>query len=92
MTPWQFAGLAEAIDRRKKLLAMLSATLLAMVPWMQISKAAADNISISLAAILSTIAAGIGLHLIFLAFNTAAVNSLKLGGEESSTGRVYKLY
>ena len=67
---------------------MLSASLLAMVPWMQISKAVADQVAVQPSALLAAVAAGVGLHLAFLVFNSAAVNALHLGGNEGSEGAV----
>ena len=83
-----YAGLAQQVDKRKKLLAMLSASLLAMVPWMQISKAVADRVTVQPSALLAAVAAGVGLHLAFLVFNSAAVNALNLGGKDGSEGTV----
>ena len=81
------AGLAKAIDGRKKLLAMLSATLLAMVPWMQISKAVTDGVNVEPSALFAAVTAGVAIHLAFLAFNMTAVKALRLGGSEDPSGR-----
>lgn len=65
---------------------MLSATLLAMVPWMQISKAVADKVSVQPGALATAVAAGVGIHFLFLAFNMTAVRALKLGGGDNPAG------
>lgn len=80
-------GLAQAIDERKKLLSLISATLLAMSPWMQISKAAADGAAPSFAALLIVIAAGLAIHVAYLLFNATAVDLLGLGGMQEPSGR-----
>lgn len=80
------AGVAKLVDNRKKQLAMLSATLLAMVPWMQISKAVADQVSVQPAALATAVAAGVAIHVVFLAFNMTAVRALKLGGGDNPSG------
>lgn len=70
---------------------MLSAMLLAMVPWMQISKAAAEHLALEPSALLAAVAAGVGIHLIFLAFNLSAVELLRLGGPGGKGGLPYKI-
>lgn len=50
-----------------------------MVPWMQISKAVADNITVPPSSLLAAVTAGLAIHASFLAFNWAAVNTLRLG-------------
>lgn len=65
---------------------MFSAVLLAMVPWMQISKAVADHVAVQPAALLAAVSAGVAIHLVFLAFNMAAVSALQLGGSEKPSG------
>lgn len=84
--PRRYTGLAQGVDRRKKLTAMLSATLLACVPWMQISKAATDQVIVQPSALLAAVAAGVAIHLAFLAFNSVAVSALRLGGKHASPG------
>ena len=67
------------VDGNKPTMGILSATLLAMVPWMQISKASQSNICLSPAALAATVAAGAGLHIVYLGFNASAVRLLRLG-------------
>ena len=74
------------MDRNKKRLAILSAVLLAMVPWMQISRTVALGMQVSLGALAATVAAGVGIHLVYLAFNTVAVSTLQLGGSDATKG------
>ena len=70
------------MDGNKKALAVLSACLLALVPWMQISKAVSADVSVSLAALGAVVAAGVAVHLAFLAFNMTAVRMLGIGGQD----------
>ena len=70
------------MDRNKKALALLSACLLALVPWMQISKAVSSDVAVSLGALAAVVAAGVAIHLAFLAFNMAAVVVLGIGGKD----------
>ena len=80
------AGLAKGVDQRKKLMALLSASLLAMVPWMQISRAVHGNVSMAAPALLAATATGVCIHLLFLAFNLTAVKVLRLGGADDQEG------
>ena len=75
--------MAARVDKNKKQLGRLSAVLLAMVPWMQISKAVADQISVEPSSLAAAVVAGLLIHTVFLGFNLAAVNVLKLGGNAS---------
>ena len=70
------------MDRNKKALALLSACLLALVPWMQISKAVSSDVTVSLGALAAVVAGGVAIHLVFLAFNMAAVAVLGIGGKD----------
>jgi hypothetical protein len=74
------AGVAGLVDRKKKVLALLSACLLALVPWMQISRAVSSSVNVSVAALAAVVAAGVAVHLVYLAFNSAAVQLLRIGG------------
>lgn len=74
------AGVAGLVDRKKKVLALLSACLLALVPWMQISRAVSSSVDVSVAALAAVVAAGVAVHLVYLAFNSAAVQLLRIGG------------
>lgn len=76
------AGVAGQVDRNKKALALLSACLLALVPWMQISKAVSSDVTVSLGALAAVVAAGVAIHLAFLAFNMTAVAVLGIGGRD----------
>ena len=76
------AGAAGLVDRNKKWLALASASLLALVPWMQISKAVSSDVTVSLGALAAVVAAGVAVHIGFLAFNTAAVRLLRIGGRD----------
>ncbi|CAL8461786.1 g1317 [Coccomyxa elongata] len=73
-------GMAKWVDGNKKALALLSASLLALVPWMQISRAVSSRVDVSLAALSAVVAAGVAVHLTYLLFNSAAVSLLRIGG------------
>ena len=75
------------MDRNKKALALLSACLLALVPWMQISKAVSSDVTVSVRALAAVVAAGVAIHLAFLAFNMAAVAVLRIGGKDKAACR-----
>lgn len=75
-------GVAKAVDGNKKALSLLSACLLALVPWMQISKAVSSDVAVSLGALAAVVASGVVIHLAFLAFNMTAVRVLGIGGRD----------
>lgn len=68
------------MDRRKKALGLLSACLLALVPWMQISRAVSSAVNVRVSALAAVVAAGVAVHLAYLAFNATAVRLLRIGG------------
>ena len=74
------AGAAEAADNNKSRLAILSGCLLALVPWMQISRAVKEHVALPLGPLAAVIVAGVAIHLLYLAVNIAAVTALRLGG------------
>lgn len=53
-------------------MAYLNAGLLASVPWMQISKTASQKMAVDAFWVAATAAAAVGVHVLFLAVNTAA--------------------
>ena len=74
------AGLAQQVDSNKRAMTLASACLLITVPWMQISKVAASGVAVSPGAVAAVVAAGVALHVAFLALNGAACRALQLGG------------
>lgn len=70
----------EWVDAKKQLLSILTGSLLALVPWMQVSRAVKQNVQLSLCTLAAVVAAGIAIHLVYLAVNITAVNVLNLGG------------
>lgn len=74
------AGVREWVDAKKQLLSILTGSLLALVPWMQVSRAVKQNVQLSLCTLAAVVAAGIAIHLVYLAVNITAVNVLNLGG------------
>ncbi|KAI3992298.1 hypothetical protein MKX01_030019 [Papaver californicum] len=80
-----FKGVAEFIDQNRKKLSMLSAILLSLVPWMQVSRSRSLLLMVKPTMFLIAIGIGMVSHLILLAFNTVAVQSLSVasGGKDS---------
>lgn len=78
-------GAAAFVDARHKPLARLSAVLLALVPWTQVSKTVAQGVLVAPGSLALALVAGISVHLVFLALNTAACSLLNLGGAASSS-------
>ncbi|OVA03572.1 putative sodium bile acid cotransporter [Macleaya cordata] len=80
-----FNGVAEFVDQNRKKLAMLSAIFLSLVPWMQVSRSRSLLLMVKPAMFLLAIGMGVLLHLILLALNTLAVQSLSVvaGGRGS---------
>jgi hypothetical protein len=72
--------MAKLVDGNKKVLALASAGLLALVPWMQISRAVSANVRVGAGELAAVTAAGVAVHLAYLAFNNAAVRLLRIGG------------
>lgn len=77
-------GVANFVDSNKKQASVLSAMLLATVPWMQVSKAVSQQLPLEPAALLAVAAAGLLIHCLYLLFNTAACKVLQLGGPDGS--------
>lgn len=63
--------------------------LLILVPWMQISKAVMSNVPVTPSALTAVLAAGIALHLVFLAFNLTATTALQLGRTATDDGATF---
>mmetsp|Transcript_31124 Transcript_31124/g.73990 ORF Transcript_31124/g.73990 Transcript_31124/m.73990 type:complete len:428 (-) Transcript_31124:193-1476(-) len=73
-------GAAAFADANKRALSKLQSAFLISVPWMQVSKSAAALSAIGLQTLAAVAAAGLLLHVGFLAFNAAAVRLLRIGG------------
>ena len=67
------------MDANKRVLSIASAVCLAMVPWMQVSRAVQQNTPITLASLLVCAAGGVAIHAAFLTLNTLLVSALRLG-------------
>ena len=78
--------MAKLVDSNKKRMSLLSSMLLILVPWMQISKAVMSGVAISVTSLLGVLAAGVGIHLVFLAFNLTATAALQLGKTADDAG------
>lgn len=79
-------GLASAADQNRKLLSMISAILLSLVPWIQVSKSRSLLLSVQPAIFLVAVAMGAMLHVLLLAFNALAIQVLSTmtGGKKSA--------
>jgi hypothetical protein len=80
------AGVAKLADGNKRGLALSSACLLALVPWMQISRAVSSHVKVTFAELAAVVAAGVVVHLAYLAFNSVAVHVLRIGGPSAEEG------
>ncbi|KAI8563452.1 hypothetical protein RHMOL_Rhmol03G0112100 [Rhododendron molle] len=80
-----FKGLAVFIDQNRKLLSMISALLLGLVPWIQVSRSRALLLMVKPAVFLVAVGMGAFLHLILLAFNALSIQGLSAisGGRKS---------
>ncbi|KAJ4977619.1 hypothetical protein NE237_008399 [Protea cynaroides] len=84
-----FNGVAEYVDQNRKLFSIISAILLSLVPWIQVSRSRTLLLTVKPAVFFVAIWTGTLLHLILLAFNTLLVQSLSsvCGGAESVFGK-----
>ncbi|XP_024185458.2 probable sodium/metabolite cotransporter BASS4, chloroplastic isoform X2 [Rosa chinensis] len=80
-----FEGVADFVDQNRKKLSKISAILLSLVPWMQVSRSRSLLLMVKPAVFLGAVGMGVLLHLILLAFNAVAVKSLSAlsGGSQS---------
>ncbi|CAL9763418.1 unnamed protein product [Musa acuminata subsp. burmannicoides] len=78
-------SVAEYVDRNRRSFSMISAILLGLVPWMQVSRSRSLLLTVKPAIFAIAVGMGIFLHFILLAFNTIAVRSLSVvsGGDQS---------
>ena len=61
------------VDERRRWVGFASSTLLALAPWMQVSRAAAQKLSVSSLQLTLLVASALLLHILLLAFNTIMV-------------------
>uniref|UniRef100_A0A5B7BK82 Probable sodium/metabolite cotransporter BASS4, chloroplastic n=1 Tax=Davidia involucrata TaxID=16924 RepID=A0A5B7BK82_DAVIN len=80
-----FKGLADFADQNHKLLSVMSAVFLGMVPWIQVSRSRSLLLMVKPAVFLVAVGMGALLHLMLLAFNALAIQSLSAvsGGRNS---------
>ncbi|KAM5550662.1 putative sodium/metabolite cotransporter BASS4, chloroplastic [Rosa sericea] len=80
-----FKGVADFVDQNRKKFSKISAILLSLVPWMQVSRSRSLLLMVKPAVFLGAVGMGVLLHLILLAFNAVAVKSLSAlsGGSQS---------
>ncbi|KAG2483005.1 hypothetical protein HYH03_018086 [Edaphochlamys debaryana] len=77
-----FVGLRTWVDANRRTLSVISGALLSLVPWMQVSKAMAQGLTVSPLALAAAVAASLGFHFVYLGLNTAACGLLRLGGSD----------
>ncbi|KAK4480415.1 hypothetical protein RD792_013488 [Penstemon davidsonii] len=79
-------SLADFADGNRKLLAVISATLLSLVPWIQVSRSRSLLLMVKPAIFLVAVLMGALLHAILLGFNALAIQSLSAvsGGSKST--------
>ncbi|CAI0442385.1 unnamed protein product [Linum tenue] len=80
-----FKGLADFVDQNRRLFSRISAVLLSLVPWIQVSRSRSLLLMVKPAVFLVAVGMGIILHLVLLAFNAISINSLAAlsGGDHS---------
>ncbi|WOL01601.1 putative sodium/metabolite cotransporter BASS4, chloroplastic [Canna indica] len=78
-------SMAKFVDQNRQSFSMISAICLSLVPWMQVSQSRSLLLTVQPAVFAITVSMGILLHIILLAFNTIAVQSLSVvsGGDQS---------
>uniref|UniRef100_A0A7N0SWT4 Probable sodium/metabolite cotransporter BASS4, chloroplastic n=1 Tax=Kalanchoe fedtschenkoi TaxID=63787 RepID=A0A7N0SWT4_KALFE len=76
---------AGAVDQNRKLLSVISAIFLSLVPWIQVSRSSSILVMVKPAIFLVAIGMGAIMHLTLLAFNIVAIKSLSAisGGSKS---------
>ncbi|XP_071721718.1 probable sodium/metabolite cotransporter BASS4, chloroplastic [Rutidosis leptorrhynchoides] len=79
-------GLAEFVDRNRKIFSKISAICLGLVPWIQVSRSRSLLLMVKPTMFIVAIGMGILVHLVLLAFNAIALKSISAlsGGEQSS--------
>ncbi|XP_042393183.1 probable sodium/metabolite cotransporter BASS4, chloroplastic isoform X1 [Zingiber officinale] len=77
--------MAEFVDRNRQSLSMLSAVLLSLVPWMQVSRSRPLLLTVKPAVFATAVGMATLLHFLLLAFNIISVKSLSVvsGGDKS---------
>ncbi|XP_062173401.1 probable sodium/metabolite cotransporter BASS4, chloroplastic [Alnus glutinosa] len=71
-----FKGLADFVDQNRKLFSKFSALFLSLVPWIQVSRSRSLLLMVKPTVFLIAIGMGALLHVILLAFNALAIQSL----------------
>ncbi|XP_027365447.1 probable sodium/metabolite cotransporter BASS4, chloroplastic isoform X2 [Abrus precatorius] len=80
-----FKGVADFVDRNRKLFSFISALFLSLVPWIQVSRSRPLLLMVKPRVFLVAIGLGTLLHLTLLVFNSIAVRSISVitGGRKS---------
>lgn len=80
------AGLANFADQNRKTLSVMSAVLLSLVPWIQVSRSRSLLLMVKPEVFVGAMAIGVFLHAMLLSFNGLAIQILQVvsGGRKSS--------
>lgn len=77
-------------DNNRKLLSRMSTMFLCLTPWMQLSIASAANLPIGPGTVLTALALGIGVHLVFLAFNMVTTSGIQFNSNNEENTAIRK--
>jgi solute carrier family 10 (sodium/bile acid cotransporter), member 7 len=83
-------NVADWKDKNKKLLSRMSTMFLCLTPWMQLSIASAANLPIGPGMVLTALALGIGVHVVFLAFNMVTTAGIRFNTNENENNAIRK--
>ncbi|PNW78481.1 hypothetical protein CHLRE_09g395700v5 [Chlamydomonas reinhardtii] len=75
-------GLRSWVDANRRTLSVISGGLLSLVPWMQVSKALAQGVTVAPAALAAAVAWSLAFHVVYLGLNCGAATLLRLGGSD----------
>ncbi|KAG2454170.1 hypothetical protein HYH02_001205 [Chlamydomonas schloesseri] len=75
-------GLRNWVDANRRTLSVISGGLLSLVPWMQVSKALSQGVTVAPAALAAAVAWSLAFHLVYLVLNSGAATLLRLGGSD----------
>ncbi|KAG2432615.1 hypothetical protein HXX76_008955 [Chlamydomonas incerta] len=75
-------GLRVWVDANRRTLSVISGGLLSLVPWMQVSKALAQGVTVAPAALAAAVAWSLAFHVVYLGLNCGAATVLRLGGSD----------
>lgn len=77
-------------DKNRKLLSRMSTMFLCLTPWMQLSIASAAHLPIGPGMVLTALTLGVGVHLVFLAFNMLATSGIRFNSNDGENTAIRK--